>query len=260
MNWQTGFALLSDRVQYAVSWSRAARTNAILKQGLRPGTMGGKPFCATSRSSKASRLFFVQRSMGRELYGRWGRYSWNCAQGRGQGRIGFGLSAKPASEMSNFAGGTRDDHYLRLWSDDAKQLLAGKTPRELLDENSPLAWNWKTFWRLLVQGGGLASSGDFCLGRSRDGVIFGGSFGGLAYSKRRSRFMAALSDARDGRDPGANSFRSFSTTFRGVNFTSARPGLYDTQFILRVSHPGYLRRCAAAWRKRTAAPSGMSRR
>ncbi len=126
----------------------------------------------------------------------------------------------------------------------AKQLLAGKTPRELLDENSPLGLNWKTILAAAVQGGGLGIYGDFLFGeKSRMGGSLAGSFGGPAYSSAESLYGLYL-DARDGRDLGANSFRFFFNHIPGNNLFYIRAALDYTilNSFYEYLNPGYLRR------------------
>ena len=68
-----------------------------------------------------------------------------------------------------------------------KQPGGARTPRELLDENSPLGLNWKTILAAAVQGRrglGMAMAIWGCLGRSRGWEDSAGSFGGPAYLGR----------------------------------------------------------------------------
>ncbi len=144
----------------------------------------------------------------------------------------------------------------------AKQLLAGKTPRELLDENSPLGLNWKTILAAAVQGGGLGIYGDFCLGRSRGWEDLWRDLLAARLTQAPSRFMAAFIWTPATAGPGREQFRFFFNHIPGNNlFTSARPWIirYSIHFT-SISTRAIYAVCAAAWRKRTARLSGMSRR
>ncbi len=97
--------LLSGSRPVCRAWSRTPRTNAILRQGLRPGTMGGNFLRYFTQFKSFPTVSGVQRSMGRELYGRGADTLGTALKGAGKGALASaGLSAKPAREMSNFCG------------------------------------------------------------------------------------------------------------------------------------------------------------
>lgn len=234
--------LYRDRVQYAVL-EPDARTNAILRQGLRPGTMGGE-LLRYFTQFKSFPTVFMQRSMGRELYGRGADTLGTALKGAGKGALASAFLQNRHGEMSNFAGLFVMTTIFGYGAMTAKQLLAGKTPRELLDENSPLGLNWKTILAAAVQGGGLGIYGDFLFGeKSRMGGSLAGSFGGPAYSSAESLYGLYL-DARDGRDLGANSFRFFFNHIPGNNLFYIRAALDYTilNSFYEYLNPGYLRR------------------
>lgn len=226
--------LYRDRVQYAVL-EPDARTNAILRQGLRPGTMSGELLRYVTQF-KSFPTVFMQRSLGRELYGRGADTFGTALKDAGKGAIASAFLQNRHGEMSNFAGLFVMMTIFGYGAMTAKQLLAGKTPRPPDDP--------KTWLAAATQGGGLGIYGDFLFGeKSRMGTGPVANMMGPAAGSADS-IMRLFQNIRDGEDVGSEAFRLFFNHLPGNNLFYIRAGLDYTilNSFYEYLNPGYLRR------------------
>ena len=217
-----------DRVDYAVL-EPDARTRAILRQGTAAGTGVGEAlrFVAQFKSFPTA---FLQRAAGRELFGRgaetWGDALWHNTEG-----------------MMNF---TRLFLMMTLFgygSMSAKQLVAGKTPRDPAD---PRAW-----LAAAAQGGGLGIYGDFLFGeKSRMGSGFYSSLAGPALGSAES-VHNLYQNIKEGRDVSAESFRLFFNHVPGNNLFWFRAAFdhFIGYNLYEMMNPGYIARMKRRMRK-----------
>lgn len=226
--------LYKDRVQYAVL-EPDARTNALLHQGQEVGTALGEALRFISQF-KSFPVVFMQRAMGRELYGR-GADSWWRGAVRYHG------------EMSNLGLLIALTTVFGYVSMTAKQLIAGKTPRGFTDEkgNFDAKMAWKTICAAAVQGGGMGIYGDFIFGeKSRMGNSLPATLAGPAIGIAGNA-ISVLQDFREGEfgeGPQANAARLMINNIPGNNLFYVRAALDYTilNSFYEWLNPGYLRR------------------
>lgn len=218
-------AYFRDRVQYAVL-EPDARTRSITYQGLNKGTpMGEALRCAMQ--FKSFTTAFMQRIMGREIYG------------RGKDTLGRGL-------LQNLWGGkgNRGNLFNMLAmmtlfgyaAMSVKQLIAGYSPRDPADP--------KTWAAALVQGGGMGIIGDFMFGESsRMGSTFLSTLAGPTASSIEG-FYNLYTHVRDGQDARAEAVRTTISNTPFNNLFWIKPALdyYMLNNIYEDLNPGYLRR------------------
>ena len=202
-----------DRAEMAVI-QPDARTQAMLKQGTRPGTVEGELMRSITQF-KAFPVAFLQKVFGRELYG---REAFDSSNIMGLAHVILGTTAFGYGAMV------------------AKDLLKGKEPRDPTDP--------KTMMAAMAQGGGLGIYGDFLLGTQNR---FGGSaldtLAGPALGEM-SRVVDILQSIRDGDDPSAKGLKLIQGNTPFVNLFYLRAAL-DYAIMYRVQeaiNPGYLRR------------------
>ncbi len=146
-------AYVNDRVSYAVL-EPDARTRSIINQGTRPGTVMGElnRFMTQFKSFPAA---YMQKTMGRELYGR----------GYAPTPLGEGYrgSKDLIAALRNGNGEKLAMMQLVLWttafgylSMSAKDAVKGRQPRPPND--------YKTWMAAMTQGGGFGIMGDFMFG------------------------------------------------------------------------------------------------
>lgn len=145
-----------DNTAYAVI-DADAKTKAMMFQGSKPGTWPGE-FARFIMQFKSWTGAYMQRSMGRELYGR--GYEGDSLLGamtHGNGEL-LGLARLiGVSTLFGYASLT------------LKDLVKNKSPRDISDP----AIAWKTFLSAMIQGGGAGIYGDFLFGEANR---FGGGF------------------------------------------------------------------------------------
>lgn len=225
-------ARLKDQVQFslmgmyadiadAASPTPGAREQALLRQGLQPGTAAGEAIRFIAQF-KAFPVTVTSKVLGRALYGR-GAKSLRDALVRGEGDI-LGL-------VSFMAGGTALG-YIAL---QAKELAKGRSPRED---------TYGTVIAAMLQGGGLGIYGDFLLGetnrfgRSLLDTLAGPTLGTIAdLDQLRAKAMA-------GEDVYSPIIRIAQSNMPGVNlfYTKAAIDYLFLYQLQEMASPGYLRR------------------
>ena len=225
-------AYFSDRVDFAVI-TPDARTNAIMKQGTRPGTVEGE-FARFVTQFKSFPVAVLTRAVGREVYGR-GADTLGQALRNGNGEM---------LALAQFMAGSAAFGYLAM---SAKDLAKGRTPR---DPNSA-----KTWVAALAQGGGAGIYGDFLFGEIRN------RFGGGAISTLAGPTAGTLDDlfdiwgrVREGDDAAAKVITTAINNAPFANLFYTRWALdYLFLYQLRESmNPGYLRRMERRLQKENA--------
>lgn len=223
-------AYFRDRVQYAVL-EPDARTASIVHQGLAAGTPAGEAlrFCMQFKSFPA---VFLQRALGREIYG---RGSDTLAAGLRQAIIPRG------GEITGLMGMVAMTTVFGYVSMCAKQLLAGKNPRDFTQSPEDFA---KVMTASLVQGGGLGILGDFLFGeKSRMGDGFLSTMAGPAMGSLSS-IVSLYQSARDGEDVRATAFRTLWSHVPGNNLYWTRAAVDNLLLnsMYELMNPGYLKR------------------
>lgn len=209
-----------NRTQVAVV-APDARTNAMLRQGLQPGSVAGESMRMIMQF-KAFPLAVMHKVMGRQIYGKGHRTAWEAIQ---SGSAMMGL-AETVVLTTGFG-------YLAMT---AKDLLRGKEPRDPLNPSTMMA--------AMLQGGALGLVGDFVLGTSN-------RYGHDAFTTLAGPTASVASDAiklisqiRDGDDPSASALNLIkgNTPFANLFYTRAA---FDYLLFYRMQeyiNPGYLQR------------------
>lgn len=223
-------ACFRDRVQYAVL-EPDARTAAVIHQGQAAGTVTGEALRFVMQF-KSFPVVFLQRALGREIYGR----------GAESALAGVAGSLVPhGGELGGLAGMILATTAFGYLSMTCKAMLAGKTARDFTE--SPEQFG-KTFLAALVQGGGMGLYGDFLFGeKSRMGDDFLSSLAGPALGSASS-LVSLYKSMRDGEDVRATAFRTFWSHIPGNNLFWTRTALDHLLLhsMYEWMNPGYLRR------------------
>ncbi|WP_312388588.1 hypothetical protein [Stutzerimonas nitrititolerans] len=222
---------ITDRASYAVI-EPDARTQAIMRRGTQPGTVAGE-FLRFVGQFKAFPVAVLQKSIGRELYGR----------GYKPSAYGAGVGRELLQAMRSGNGEKLGVAQLMLWTTlfgygamSAKDLLKGREPRPADDP--------KTWVAAMLQGGALGLYGDFMFGEANR---FGG---GLTQSL--SGPTLGLIDGgydlfarmRDGDDAASASFRFAiqNTPFANLFYTRTAMDYLFLNSVQEALNPGALRR------------------
>ena len=139
--------ILLDRSLYAVI-EPDARVKGFMTQGALAGTMWGESIRFFGQF-KAFPISIVQKVLGREM---------DYFKGRKQGDLGRGIRGMGALMVTS--------GILGYMSMTIKDLLKGRSPRELIDEDGSI--NGKTMMAAFLQGGGLGIYGDVLFKEARD--------------------------------------------------------------------------------------------
>lgn len=226
-------AYVNDRVSYAVL-EPDARTRSIMNQGTRPGTVMGElnRFMTQFKSFPAA---YMQKTMGRELYGR----------GYAPTPLGEGYrgSKDLIAALRNGNGEKLAMMQLVLWttafgylSMSAKDAVKGRQPRPPND--------YKTWMAAMTQGGGFGIMGDFMFGEvSRFGnkpleTLAGPTLG------TASNLIDLWAKIRSGDDAASSALRLAQNNTPFLNLFYTRIAM-DHLFLWSVQeamNPGSLRR------------------
>ncbi len=229
---------MNDRVSYAVL-EPDARTRSIMNQGTQPGTMMGdlNRFLLQFKSFPAA---FMQKTLGRELYGR-GYAPTPLGQsfrgGRDLAGVALkGLLGKGNGEMAGIA-------QLLLWSTAfgylsmaSKDVFKGREPRPADDP--------KTWIAAMVQGGGFGIYGDFMFGAANR---FGNSAAETAAGPSFGTAFELINmwnRVREGDDAASSALRLAQNNTPFLNLFYSRIAM-DHLFLYSVQealNPGSLRR------------------
>lgn len=227
-----------DRVQYAVL-EPDARTRSILQQGTSSGTVVGEALRFVTQF-KSFPTVFMQRALGREVFGRSGdaKGFWGATLGT----LKNSFIGDEHGERNNFARLFLTMTAFGYASMTIKELLAGKNPRE---------WSRKTLLAAAMQGGGLGIYGDFLFGeKSRMGNSFLENLAGPGLSTV-ANIWGLGKDITEGNDVKSNAFRTFFNLLPGNNlfwFRTAFDHLIGFE-LYEMMNPGYLRRMQRRIRK-----------
>ena len=222
---------ITDRASYAVI-EPDARTRAIMRRGTQPGTIAGELLRFVGQF-KAFPVAVLQKSIGRELYGR----------GYKPSAYGAGVGRELMQSMRSGNGEKLGVAQLMLWTTlfgygamSLKDIVKGREPRPADDP--------KTWIAAMLQGGALGLYGDFLFGEANR---FGG---GLTQSL--SGPTLGLIDGgydlfarmRDGDDAAAASFRFAiqNTPFANLFYTRTAMDYLFLHSVQEALNPGALRR------------------
>ncbi len=222
---------ITDRASYAVI-EPDARTRAIMRRGTQPGTVAGELLRFVGQF-KAFPVAVLQKSIGRELYGR----------GYKPSAYGAGVGRELLQSMRSGNGEKLGVAQLMLWTTlfgygamSLKDIVKGREPRPADDP--------KTWVAAMLQGGALGLYGDFLFGEANR---FGG---GLTQSL--SGPTLGLIDGgydlfarmRDGDDAAAASFRFAiqNTPFANLFYTRTAMDYLFLHSVQEALNPGALRR------------------
>lgn len=222
---------ITDRASYAVI-EPDARTRAIMRRGTQPGTVAGELLRFVGQF-KAFPVAILQKSFGRELYGR-GYTPSAYAEGAGRELI---------QALRNGNGEKLGIAQLLVWTTlfgygamTAKDLLKGREPRPADDA--------KTWVAAMLQGGALGIYGDFIFGEANR--FGGGLIGSLAGPAAGA--VEGLADVlyrvRDGDDAAAAAVRFGiqQTPFLNLFYTRAALDYLVLYSVQEALNPGSLRR------------------
>ena len=222
---------ITDRASYAVI-EPDARTRAMMRRGTQPGTVAGELLRFVGQF-KAFPVAILQKSFGRELYGR----------GYQPGVYGANPGRELIQAMRSGNGEKLGIAQLMLWTTlfgygamATKDLLKGREPRPADDP--------KTWVAAMLQGGALGLYGDFLFGEANR---FGG---GLTQSLSGPTLglidggYDLLARLRDGDDAAAASFRFAiqNTPFANLFYTRAALDYLILHSVQEALNPGALRR------------------
>jgi len=222
---------ITDRSSYAVI-EPDARTRAIMRRGTQPGTVAGELLRFVGQF-KAFPVAVLQKSIGRELYGR----------GYKPSAYGANVGRELMQSMRSGNGEKLGVAQLMLWTTlfgygamALKDIVKGREPRPVDDP--------KTWVAAMLQGGALGLYGDFLFGEANR---FGG---GLTQSL--SGPTLGLIDGgydlfarmRDGDDAAAASFRFAiqNTPFANLFYTRTAMDYLFLHSVQEALNPGALRR------------------
>lgn len=222
---------ITDRSSYAVI-EPDARTRAIMRRGTQPGTVAGELLRFVGQF-KAFPVAVLQKSIGRELYGR----------GYKPSPYGANVGRELMQSMRSGNGEKLGVAQLMLWTTlfgygamSLKDIGKGREPRPADDP--------KTWVAAMLQGGALGLYGDFLFGEANR---FGG---GLTQSL--SGPTLGLIDGgydlfarmRDGDDAAAASFRFAiqNTPFANLFYTRTAMDYLFLHSVQEALNPGALRR------------------
>ena len=222
---------ITDRASYAVI-EPDARTRAMMRRGTQPGTVAGELLRFVGQF-KAFPVAILQKSFGRELYGR----------GYQPGVYGANPGRELIQAMRSGNGEKLGIAQLMLWTTlfgygamATKDLLKGREPRPADDP--------KTWVAAMLQGGALGLYGDFLFGEANR---FGG---GLTQSLSGPTLglidggYDLLARLRDGDDAAAASFRFAiqNTPFANLFYTRTAMDYLFLHSVQEALNPGALRR------------------
>lgn len=222
---------ITDRASYAVI-EPDARTRAMMRRGSQPGTVLGE-LARFIGQFKAFPVAIMQKSFGRELYGR----------GYQPGAYGANPGRELIQAMRSGNGEKLGIAQLMLWTTlfgygamATKDLLKGREPRPADDP--------KTWVAAMLQGGALGLYGDFLFGEANrfGGGVISSSLGPAAGAIEGGIDLAYR--MRDGDDAAAASFRFAiqNTPFANLFYTRTAMDYLFLHSVQEALNPGALRR------------------
>lgn len=224
-------SFITDRSSYAVI-EPDARTRAIMRRGTQPGTMVGELLRFVGQF-KAFPIAILQKSVGRELYGR----------GYTPSKYGASAGRELTQALRSGNGEMLGLAQLMAWTTlfgygamSAKDMLKGREPRPANEAGTWVA--------AMLQGGAFGIYGDFIFGNSNR--FGGGLIGSLAGPTAGAAEGAAdlWFRLRDGDDAAAAAFRygMSNTPFANLFYTRAAMDYLFLYSVQEAVNPGSLRR------------------
>lgn len=222
---------ITDRASYAVI-EPDARTRAIMRRGTQPGTLTGE-LLRFMGQFKAFPIAILQKTVGRELYGR----------GYTPSQLGSRPGAELIQALRNGNGEKLGFAQLMAWTTlfgygamATKDLLKGREPRPADDP--------KTWVAAMLQGGAMGLYGDFIFGENNR---FGGGVIGSLAGPTAGSVEGAVDlwfRLRDGEDAAAASFRYAisHTPFANLFYARAAADYLFLYSVQEALNPGALRR------------------
>lgn len=205
------------------------KVKATMLLGTRPGTVVGE-LMRFMMQFKSFTGAYMQRVMGRELYGRgyegdslWGALTHGNGEAVGLAQLIVTSTLMGYASMS------------------LKDIAKGRTPRDPTESPSDAA---KILLAAMVQGGGAGIYGDFLFGQAnRMGAGTIESLGGPVISTA-GRFVDLYHKALVGDDVAANTFNEVlnNTPFMNLFYTRAALNYLIFYRLQETMNPGYLRR------------------
>lgn len=222
---------ITDRASYAVI-EPDARTRAIMRRGTQPGTIAGELLRFVGQF-KAFPVAVLQKSIGRELYGR----------GYKPSPYGANVGRELMQSMRSGNGEKLGVAQLMLWTTlfgygamSLKDIVKGREPRPADDP--------KTWVAAMLQGGALGLYGDFLFGEANrfGGGVISSSLGPAAGAIEGGIDLAYR--MRDGDDAAAASFRFAiqNTPFANLFYTRTAMDYLFLHSVQEALNPGALRR------------------
>ena len=237
-------AFIADRVDFAVL-NPGPKTNYYMMWGtdLKRGTAAGEAIRFVGQF-KGYPISFVERVMGREIYG------------RGANTLGEALTNKNGEmvALAQLVVWTTAMGYLSMT---AKELAKGREPRDVSDPKVA----WRTFMAAAAQGGGLGIYGDFLFGEvnrsgaGTAGTLLGPAIGEIA--QVNDLFKRAIRGEAGAGEALKEALRVASGAHPAAAFVvNGYPRIaLDYLILYRVQEelsPGYLRRTEQRMRKDNA--------
>lgn len=237
-------AFIADRVDYAVL-NPGAKTNYYMMWGtdLKRGTAAGEAIRFVGQF-KGYPISFVERVLGREVYG------------RGANTLGEALTNKNGElvGLAQMIVWTTAMGYLSMT---AKELAKGREPRDVTEPGAA----WRAFLAAGAQGGGLGIYGDFLFGEAnRSGAGTAGTLLGPTISEV-AQVNDLLKRAIRGEASAGEALREVLRTASGAHpvasvVVNGYPRIaLDYLVLYRIQEelsPGYLRRMEQRMRKENA--------
>ena len=216
--------MLLDRTIYSVI-EPDARVKGFMTQGKLAGTGFGEAIRFFGQF-KAFPISIVQKVLGREM---------DYFKGRKQGDIGRGIRGMGALMVTS--------GILGYMSMTIKDLLKGRSPRELIDEDGSI--NGKTMMAAFLQGGGLGIYGDVLFKEARDSSSIVAGFAGPVTLTAADVLMALNHGMHlEGGKAGKAAYKAVTSMIPFLNLfyiKSAFDYLIGYQ-ILETINPGILER------------------
>ena len=216
--------MLLDRSIYSVI-EPDARIKGIMTQGKLAGTGFGEAIRFFGQF-KAFPISIVQKVLGREM---------DYFKGRKQGDLGRGIRGMGALMVTS--------GILGYMSMTIKDLLKGRSPRELIDEDGSI--NGKTMMAAFLQGGGLGIYGDVLFKEARDSSSIVAGFAGPVTLTAADVLMALNHGMHlEGGKAGKAAYKAVTSMIPFLNLfyiKSAFDHLIGYQ-ILETINPGILER------------------
>ena len=223
--------MLLDRTIYSVI-EPDARVKGFMTQGKLAGTGFGEAIRFFGQF-KAFPISIVQKVLGREM---------DYFKGRKQGDLGRGIRGMGALMVTS--------GILGYMSMTLKDLLKGRSPRELIDQDGNI--NGKTLMAAFLQGGGLGIYGDVLFKEQRDaGSVVAGAIGPFPTTVIDLGLALKYALSGEGGKAGKAAYRTVSSNIPFLNLFYIKAAFdYIIGFqIMETMNPGVLKRVEKRMKK-----------